>query len=118
MEKTDIKTSPPKLASGVECIDAAMGGGLGVGVITEIFGEGGTGKTNLAMIFAVAASSAGKSAFYIDSEGLSVERLKQIYRGQPEDLESLIIFRVSSLDDQETAIQKAAKMLEKIKNPG
>ncbi|MEM0158985.1 MAG: DNA repair and recombination protein RadB [Thermoplasmataceae archaeon] len=118
MEKTDLKGTSQRLSSRVACIDAAIGGGLEPSVISEIFGEGGAGKTNLALIFSLSAIADGKSVFYIDAEGLSVDRLRQVYRGGQDGLESFIIYRVSSLDDQETAIQKVYKMLEKSKSPG
>ncbi|WP_393971883.1 DNA repair and recombination protein RadB [Oxyplasma meridianum] len=118
MEKIDPSTSIERLQSGVECIDSVMGGGLEPGVITEFYGEGGSGKSNLAVVFSVAAIKLGKTAIYLDTEGFSGDRFMQICGSDRSIAENMQLFRVSSLDDQELSIMRVTKNLEKMKNPG
>ena len=118
MEKIDPSTLIERLQSGVACIDSVMGGGLEPGVITEFYGEGGSGKSNLAMVFSLAAIKLGKTAIYLDTEGFSGDRFMQICGSDRTVAENMHLFRVSSLDDQELSLMRASKNLEKMKNPG
>jgi circadian clock protein KaiC len=52
------------LASGVPALDALLGGGLDHGTSTLLLGPAGTGKSTLAMQFAVAAAQRGARVFY------------------------------------------------------
>lgn len=113
MEKLDPLSRASRVPSGVSCIDSVMGGGLEPGVISELFGEGGSGKSNLAMIFTISILKSGKKAIFIDSEGFSAERFLQLNSEPEETAGNLILYRVSSLDDQEIAIIKSGKLMEK-----
>ncbi len=115
MEEVKVEDILPRFKSGIACIDDAMGGGIEPGIITELYGEGGSGKTNLSMVFSCSAMSAGKKVIYIDSEGFSSERFLRICTS---DLRKFKLYRVFSLDDQEIAIMKASKMIEKDENYG
>jgi len=67
------------VSTGTTVIDKLLGGGLEPGVITTIFGPAGAGKSNLAMLAAVATANKGKKVVFIDTEkSISVERLKQL----------------------------------------
>ncbi|QRF74527.1 DNA repair and recombination protein RadB [Thermoplasmatales archaeon] len=118
MEKVEISEPRKKLAIGVSCIDSLIGGGLESGVITEIYGEGGSGKTNLALLFSISCIRQGKRVIYIDTEGVSSERLSQISNGSEKLGENLILYRVSSLEDQELAIMRCEKLIERYGNVG
>lgn len=67
------------IPSGSNCIDSLLGGGIETGTITQIYGASGTGKTTLCLMFAKNAAKKYKVA-YVDTEGLSGERVKQIFR--------------------------------------
>ena len=82
MKRVDLTQPEVHVPMGVGCIDSLLNGGLERGVITEIFGEGGSGKSNFAMHFAISSLNSGKSVIYIDSEGFSVERFMQIAGGE------------------------------------
>jgi len=45
------------LPCGCNAIDLLLGGGFEAGIITQIYGESGTGKSNIAMQLAVQAVS-------------------------------------------------------------
>jgi circadian clock protein KaiC len=52
--------APEKLSSGIPQIDALMGGGLDAGTSTLLMGAAGTGKSTVALQYAVAAARSGK----------------------------------------------------------
>ena len=113
MEKVDLTSPAEKIPLGISCIDELTAGGLEPEVITEIFGEGGAGKTNLSMQFAISAIRAGGHVLYLDTEGFSAERFLQISGGDPALMKGLVLYRVSSLEDQDLAILRIPKLLEK-----
>ncbi|MGC9310325.1 MAG: DNA repair and recombination protein RadB [Candidatus Aenigmatarchaeota archaeon] len=97
-----------RLPSGAKVIDELLGGGIEEGVVTNLYGPAGSGKTNLCLLFALSALKKGKVA-YIDTEnGFSVERFFQM-GGTKEDLENVIYEKPSCLSEQEKAIQKLKK---------
>lgn len=113
MEKVDLEEKLDRLPMGVGCIDDVMGGGLEPRIITEIFGEGGSGKSNISMQFTLSALRSGGSVIFLDTEGFSTERFMQICGDQSGLVNNLFLYRIESLDDQEVAIMRAGKMLEK-----
>ncbi|KAA8923012.1 DNA repair and recombination protein RadB [Thermoplasma sp.] len=110
MDEISLEQGVRRLQTGINCIDAMLNGGLEGGIITEIFGEGGSGKTNICMIASCSVMSQGLKVVYIDSEGLSPERFMAVCHS---DISKFKLFRVYSLDDQEVAIMKASKMADK-----
>jgi DNA repair protein RadB len=118
MEKVEIASPLKKLSMGVSCIDGLLMGGLESGIITEIYGEGGSGKTNLAMLFSISCIRQGKRVIYIDTEGVSSERLSQISAGTEKLSDNLILYRVNSLEDQEMAIMRCERLVERYGNVG
>jgi circadian clock protein KaiC len=70
-----------QLSSGIKEIDALLGGGLDSGSSTLILGPSGTGKSLIALMFAVAAVERGEKAalFVFDEEiGLLHERMMKL----------------------------------------
>jgi len=61
-------------------LDELLEGGVEAGIITEIYGEGGTGKTNICIQAAKSCVEEGKKVIYIDTEGISKERLLQVFK--------------------------------------
>lgn len=116
MDKIDLSTLPEKIPLGVSCIDELTAGGIEPEVITELYGEGGAGKTNLSMQFAISVIKSGGQALYLDTEGFSAERFLQISGGSEELLKGLVLYRVGSLEDQDLAIMRIPKLLEKSKS--
>lgn len=92
-----------------------LGGGIEHGAITLVYGEAGTGKTNLCLQLAREATlhAKGKVA-YVDSEGVSMERLAQIAGADAGRVaKNILFFHPQSLAEQE----KMVKSLAKIKDP-
>jgi DNA repair protein RadB len=93
-------------------IDTLLGGGLEQRIITEIFGEAGTGKTNFCLQAARECVLNSKKVAYIDSEGVSMERLRQIFPQEKQEklLKNILIFSPTTQEDQEKMIQNAVKI--------
>ncbi|MEA3149295.1 MAG: circadian clock protein KaiC [Gammaproteobacteria bacterium] len=71
--------SRARLSTGIERFDNLLGGGVEAGSSTLILGPAGTGKSLMAIIFAMAALARGEKAalFLFDEEmGLLIERMK------------------------------------------
>ena len=56
---------------GCTTLDTLLGGGLKPGIITLIYGEPGTGKTNICILASCTNASKEKKIVYITSEGVS-----------------------------------------------
>jgi len=88
-----------------------LGGGFEAGIITQIYGESGTGKSNIAMQLAVQAVSRGLRVIFIDTEGFSGERFKQIAGpGAEEMAKKIMVFEPMSLEQQAIAIRESSRI--------
>lgn len=90
-------------------IDELLNGGIEAGIVTEIYGEGGTGKTNICIQAAKSCATEGKKVVYIDTEGISKDRLLQVFK-EKKYLEKVLFFFPFSLKEQEEMIKKIAKI--------
>ncbi len=111
MEKIKFTDKIEKIQSGYKCIDDLMSGGVEPEIITEFYGEGGSGKTNIAMVYSYSVIKNGKPIIYIDTEGFSIERFSQIAGNDDDIFKEMNLYRVKSLDDQHLAIIKAEKLI-------
>jgi len=100
-----------RLATKCLPLDDLLNGGIENKSITEIYGEAGSGKTDLCLQLARECASQVKKVAYIDSEGVSLERLNQIITGYKKDiLSKILFFHPNSLADQEEIIKKVLKI--------
>ncbi len=77
------------------------------------FGEAGTGKTNICLQVARNVAVTGKKVIYIDTEGVSLERLQQMADDKYEDvMKNILFFEPHSFDEQEKFVDKAVKLAE------
>ncbi|MDP2840878.1 MAG: ATPase domain-containing protein, partial [Candidatus Methanoperedens sp.] len=60
-----------RMSCGCKCIDDLLGGGFERGIVTQIYGASGTGKTNICIQLAVVTVHSGKKVVFIDTEGFS-----------------------------------------------
>jgi DNA repair protein RadB len=102
-----------KVALGVRGLDELLGGGVEEGCITLLHGEAGSGKTNLCLLLARNVVRSGRKVIYIDTEGVSLERLRQIC-GDDFDLvaRNILFSEPYSFEEQENLIEKAVKLTE------
>lgn len=100
------------LPTGSRCLDALLGGGVETGTITQIYGGSGTGKTSICLMLAFnTAKHFGKVA-YLDTEGLSGERVRQIFADR-ETLKNVFIYDVFDFKMQSSAIKELGKLCKK-----
>ncbi len=107
-----IIQKPENIQSDCRCIDELLGGGFERGIVTQIYGASGTGKTNICIQLAVAAVRSGKKVVFIDTEGFSAERFRQIAGDEAKRIAGdIIIYEPSSLDQQYSAILELEKIM-------
>jgi len=107
-----------KCPTGVAGIDGLLGGGLDPDGLTELYGEGGSGKTLLCLQAATRVALADRWVFYIDTEGVSVDRLEAIARGRMDQvLKRLLITTPKSLEEQTAAVGRACALTREGRRP-
>jgi len=100
-----------RLPSGCQGLDLLLGGGFESGIISQLYGESGTGKSNIVMQLAVQAVLRSLRVIFIDTEGFSAERFKQIAGPGAEEMAAkIMIFEPMSLEQQAIAIREASKI--------
>jgi DNA repair protein RadB len=107
-----------RLPTGLPALDELLGGGLDTDAVTEVYGEGGTGKTILCLQVAVRVALAGRWVVYIDTEGLSVDKLEALAEGKlPQVLEHLLISSPGNMAEQNRAVDTATRMARDTSRP-
>ena len=102
-----------KLPFGCSSLDVLLDGGIEAGCVTLLYGEAGTGKTNLCLVMTRNVALAGMKVVYLDTEGISIERFKQVSGEAYEQvLKSTLFFEANSFDEQEKMVDKAIKLAE------
>jgi DNA repair protein RadB len=102
-----------KVALGCRALDDLLGGGVEEGCITLLHGEAGSGKTNFCLQLARNIVRAGHKVIYIDTEGVSLERLRQICGDDFEVvLKNILFSEPYNFEEQEKLIEKAVKLSE------
>lgn len=80
--------------------------------MTQIFGEAGSGKTNLSMQLAVECVRSGKKVIYIDTEAISPQRFKQIAGENAKEIaKEIIIFEPTSFEEQYASVKEIKKLV-------
>lgn len=107
-----------KISAGSYLLNQFLHGGYETDVITTIYGPGGSGKSNIAIILATSQAKKGNKIIFIDTEGgFSTERFKQIHKGTKEeirrDLQNIFLLNPTSFKEQETSFNQ---MLKYVKN--
>lgn len=91
---------PRRLETGCESLDELLGGGVEHGIITNVYGEAGSGKTNFCIQAAVSCLQDGGTAVFIDTEGgFSAERFLQMHPDESA-LERLIMYEPTTFKEQ------------------
>ncbi|MCX6696381.1 MAG: DNA repair and recombination protein RadB [Methanoregula sp.] len=107
-----------RMSSGNAAFDRLLGGGLEARTISQIYGSPASGKSTLCMIAAVSCLRTGHPVVFIDSEGFSIERFRQITGVDTEKLaDRLYLFEPIDFEQQGTMIAEADKILKSHK-PG
>jgi DNA repair protein RadB len=99
----------------IECktLDDLLEGGVESGCLTLFYGEAGSGKTNICLQLTRNVARKNKVA-YIDTEGVSMERLKQISGKQYDKvMRNVLLWEPMNMDEQDEAIDKVVKLVKK-----
>lgn len=101
-----------RLPSGCQPLDQLLGGGFESGIITQLYGEAGTGKTNIVLQLSVQAVARGMKVIFIDTEGFSADRFMQIAGQDAKEIASRIaIFEPMDLEQQHISIRDASRIV-------
>jgi len=107
------------LKTGVKGIDKLLDGGMEEGIVTEIYGEGGSGKTSFALMIAVRVAESGTKVHFIDCEGVSPARLRQIAGdGHKKTARRILFFEPNSMKEMEDHLARSIKMAKKDEDVG
>jgi RecA/RadA recombinase len=95
------------ISTGSNAIDALLGGGIPTGMITDVYGESGSGKSQLCFtLCANCAKDAAASTLFIDTAGtFRPERIMEI-SGSQSALEKITYVRAFTTIDQMNAAKK------------
>jgi len=107
-----------KRSTGNAALDTLIGGGLELRTITQFYGEPASGKSTLCLVAAVACLRDGHAVAWIDSEGFSTERFRQIAGEDTEKIaERFFLFEPVDFEHQGSMILEVEKVL-KAHKPG
>ncbi len=94
---------------GCKAFDALLGGGVECGSVTLFYGEAGSGKTNICLQTAYNVAKTGKKVAYLDTEGLSYDRINQVFADK-ESVKNLLVFQIHSFEEQADRISKVVRL--------
>ena len=104
--------------TGVASVDRLLGGGLETDGLTELYGEGGSGKTLFCLQVATRIALGDRWVFYVDTEGVSVDRLEAIAAGRVDQvLRRLLLSTPKDLEEQSRAVGKACDLVREGRRP-
>jgi len=102
-----------RIETGCEPLDKLLNGGVERGIISNFYGESGSGKTNVCIQVAAEVAKNGGNVAYIDTEaGFSPERFVQI--AGEEELENLFLKDATDFDEQKSAIESLDEFKEDV----
>ena len=101
-----------KIRCGCKCIDDLLGGGFENGIVTQLYGASGTGKTNICIQLAIETVKTGRKVILIDTEGFSSDRFRQIAGEDAKKIAGeIIIYEPASLEQQYSVIADIDKIM-------
>jgi DNA repair protein RadB len=110
--------APDRLSTGIASVDRLLGGGLETDSVTETYGEGGSGKTLFCLDVALRVAREGRWVFYIDTEGVSVDRLRALAGADLERiLKRFLLSTPKDLDEQTAAVRTACALAREGRRP-
>lgn len=98
------------ISTGARSIDALLGGGVRTGMVTDVYGASGSGKSQLCFTLCANCAGDGGQALFIDTAGtFRPERVSEI-AGAHDVLDRITYVRALGTEDQRSALQKARDM--------
>lgn len=109
---------PERLATGVPALDELLGGGLETDSVTEVYGEGGSGKSVLCLHLAARVALSERYVLYVDTEGVALERLEASAGPEfPRMIRRVLLARARTLEEQDEAVRTAAGLARSGRRP-
>lgn len=103
-------TSLVHISTGAKSVDDLLGGGVRTGMVTDLYGAAGSGKSQLCFTLCASCARDGGQALFIDTAGtFRPERVSEI-AGTTDVLDRITYVRALGTADQENALQKARDM--------
>ncbi len=100
-----------RVATGISSVDRLLGGGLETDCLTEIYGEGGSAKTLFCLEIAARIAREGRYVLYVDTEGVSLERLRAIAGADlPKVLGHFLLTSPKDFEEQRRAVATACTL--------
>lgn len=94
------------ISTGSKAIDALLGVGVRTGMVTDVYGESGSGKSQLCFTLCANCVRDGGSAMFVDTAGtFRPERIVEIARS-PSALDKIAFVRALNTLDQASAVKK------------
>jgi len=110
--------APDRLPTGIASVDRLLGGGLETDSMTEVYGEGGSGKTLFCIQVAHRVARENRWVFYVDTEGVSVDRLRSVAgEGIDRVLKRWLLSTPTNLEEQGRAVATACALAREGKRP-
>ncbi len=105
-----------KISSGSEVIDELLESGYDKGCISTIYGPGGSGKTNLCILFGIEVARKGKKVIYVDTDGsFSFSRFSQLSSDKGL-LDNFVFFRPTSFAEQKKTFSDIREIVNHLKD--
>lgn len=102
------------MSTGCLPLDNLLGGGLERKTITQVYGGPGSGKSTIVLIPVVTRLKFQRGVIFFDTEGLSVERFRQIAGEDAEEIAGrLYIYEPSDFEQQGIQIAESETLLKK-----
>jgi RecA/RadA recombinase len=96
------------ISTGSKALDALLGGGVRTGMVTDVYGEAGSGKSQLCFTLCANSAKNGSRAIFVDTSGtFRPERIVEI-AGSPGVLDRITFVRVLTTYDQRSAVKEIA----------
>ena len=105
------------ISTGLLGLDKLLGGGIVAGTITDIFGPGGSGKTQLAMQISLNSLQDGIVLYQDTTGGFRPERMLQLMKIRnlhPSLLDNMIIARITNTAEQIQYVKKISELRPKL----
>lgn len=100
--------------TGIKKLDQLLDGGIKNGIITDIFGANGTGKTQLAMQISINSLKQGGKILFLDTTGeFRPERMLEIIKSQNLNsslLDNVFVGRITNTAEQIQFLSKLTQM--------
>ena len=97
------------ISTGINKLDEILDGGIKSGLITDIFGNAGTGKTQLAMQISINSVIAGGTVYFHDTTGeFRPERILELINSKNLDfslLDKIKVARITNVSEQRKHIE-------------